>query len=246
MLEQEQQALLLDFSHYGRITKMEMKTIFPEYDNVEVRKTGLFYRFVKRAFDFTFSLLLLLLIGWFLIIVAIFVSISSHGTPLYKDKRVGRWGKELNVLKFRSMFVDANTKPEKYLNKEQLEQFKNERKVDNDPRVTKIGRLIRKTSIDELPQIINIFLGNMTFVGPRPITQQEFDLHFTPKQTKIYQSAKPGLTGYWQVSGRNDISFGSGERQRIELEYFRIRGIWTDTKILFKTIPAVLEHKGAK
>ena len=225
---------------------MEMKTIFPEYDNVEVRKTGLFYRFVKRAFDFTFSLLLLLLIGWFLIIVAIFVSISSHGTPLYKDKRVGRWGKELNVLKFRSMFVDANTKPEKYLNKEQLEQFKNERKVDNDPRVTKIGRLIRKTSIDELPQIINIFLGNMTFVGPRPITQQEFDLHFTPKQTEIYQSAKPGLTGYWQVSGRNDISFGSGERQRIELEYFRIRGIWTDTKILFKTIPAVLEHKGAK
>ena len=223
-----------------------MAKVFPELDNIEVKKTGLFYRFVKRAFDLTFSFLLLLLIGWVLIIVAIVDAISSHGNPLYKDKRVGRWGKELNVLKFRSMFVDANTRPEKYLNEEQLKQFKEERKVDNDPRVTKFGKFIRKTSIDELPQIINIFIGNMSFVGPRPIIQQEFDLHFTPKQTEIYQSAKPGLTGIWQVSGRNDITFGNGERQRVELEYFTNRGIWTDLKILFKTVPAVLKHKGVK
>lgn len=219
---------------------------FPELDNVEVKKTGLIYRFFKRFFDLFFSFLLLLLIGWILIIIAIFVSISSHGTPLYKDKRIGRWGKELNVLKFRSMFVDANTKPEKYLNEEQLHQFKTERKVDNDPRVTKVGHFIRKTSIDELPQILNIFIGNMSFVGPRPITQQEFDMHFTEKQKEIYQSAKPGLTGIWQVSGRNNIEFRNGERQRVELEYFRTRGFWTDIKIIFKTIPAVLKRKGVK
>lgn len=224
--------------------KLDFK--FPELDNVEVKKTGLIYRFFKRFFDLFFSFLLLLLIGWILIIIAIFVSISSHGTPLYKDKRIGRWGKELNVLKFRSMFVDANTKPEKYLNEEQLHQFKTERKVDNDPRVTKVGHFIRKTSIDELPQILNIFIGNMSFVGPRPITQQEFDMHFTEKQKEIYQSAKPGLTGIWQVSGRNNIEFRNGERQRVELEYFRTRGFWTDIKIIFKTIPAVLKRKGVK
>ena len=223
-----------------------MAKVFPELDNIEVKKTGLFYRFVKRAFDLTFSLFLLLLIGWLLLLIGIIDAISSHGYPIYKDKRVGRWGKELNVLKFRSMFVDANTRPEKYLNKAQLKQFKEERKVDNDPRITKFGKFIRKTSIDELPQILNIFVGNMSFVGPRPIIQQEFDLHFTPKQVEIYQSAKPGLTGIWQVSGRNNIAFGNGERQRVELEYFKTRGIWTDIKILFKTIPAVLKHKGVK
>lgn len=221
-------------------------SIFPELDNIEVRKTGLWYRFVKRAFDIFFSLFLILVLSLLIIVVAIVVAISSHGTPFFGDERIGRWGKPLKVLKFRSMFVDANTHPEKYLNEEQLKQFMEERKVDNDPRVTKIGRLIRKTSIDELPQIFNIFVGNMSFVGPRPIIQQEFDLHFTEKQAKIYQTAKPGLTGLWQVSGRNNVSFNSGERQRIELEYFKIRGIRTDIKILFKTIPAVLERRGAK
>lgn len=224
----------------------QQKYIFPELDNVEVRQTGLWYRFVKRAFDFFFSLFLILLLSPLLIIVAIAVAISSHGTPFYGDERVGRWGKKLLVFKFRSMFVDANTHPEKYLNKEQLEQFYNERKVDNDPRITKIGRFIRKTSIDELPQLFNILFGSMSFIGPRPITQNEFDIHFTEKQAKIYQSAKPGLTGLWQTSGRNNIEFRNGERQKIELEYFRIRGIRTDIKIMFKTIGAVLKQEGVK
>ena len=219
---------------------------FPELDNIEVIEKGLWYRFVKRSFDLFISIFALLLIGWLMVIIAIINAFAAHGNPFYADERIGRWGKKLKVYKYRSMFVDANTKPEKYLNKEQLKQFYTERKVDNDPRVTKFGKILRKTSIDELPQILNIFLGNMTLIGPRPITQLEFDLHFTEKQAQIYQSAKPGLTGLWQVSGRSNVEFSNGERQRIELEYFKIRGFRTDVKIFFKTIPAVLKHRGAK
>ena len=221
-------------------------TKFPELDNIEVIEKGLWYRFVKRAFDLFVSITVLLLIGWAMIIIAIINAFAAHGNPFYADVRVGRWGKELKVLKYRSMFADANTHPEKYLNKQQLKQFKTERKVNDDPRVTGFGRILRKTSIDELPQLLNIFIGNMTLIGPRPITQKEFDIHFTEKQAEIYQSAKPGLTGLWQVSGRSNVEFSNGERQRIELEYFKIRGIRTDIKILFKTIPAVLKHRGAK
>ena len=220
--------------------------IFPELDNLPVKKVCWFYRFVKRSFDIFLSLFMLLLIGWFLLIIALFVAIASHGSPLYKDPRVGYKQKEIKVLKFRSMFVDANDHPEKYLNEEQLEQFRVERKVDNDPRVTKIGKFIRKTSVDELPQLLNILAGNMSFVGPRPITLSEFDMCFSDKQKAIYCLARPGLTGVWQVSGRSEISFANGERQKVELSYLEKRSLWFDLKILFKTPVAVLKHRGAK
>lgn len=221
-----------------------MKT-FPELDNIEVKKLHWWYRPVKRTFDLLTSLFVILVFSWFYLLMAIIIAISTHGNPFYGDVRVGRWGKEIKVLKFRSMFIDANDRPEKYLNKKQLEQFYRERKVDNDPRVTKIGHFIRKTSIDELPQFFNIFIGNMSFVGPRPITKEELQ-NFTEKQQEIFLSAKPGLTGHWQVSGRSEVSFRSGKRQKLELEYFTIRSTWTDLKILFKTVPAVLKHRGAK
>ena len=183
---------------------------------------------------------------WFLFILGIIIAICLKGNPIYADKRVGKNDKEISVLKFRSMYKDANEHPEKYLNEEQMKQFKEERKVDNDPRIAPIGRFTRKTSLDELPQLLNIFIGNMSLVGPRPITRAELDNHFFEAQKKVFLSAKPGLTGHWQVSGRSDLDFQSGERQRLELEYFEIRGLGTDFKILFKTIPAVLKHKGAK
>ena len=222
------------------------KHIYPEYDNVPVKKPRRIYRFFKRLCDIFLSFFILLLTGWALLIIALIVSISSHGTPLYKDPRIGYKGKEIKILKFRSMVVDANEHPEKYLNKKQMQQFIAERKVDNDPRITKIGKFIRKTSIDELPQLLNIIGGSMTFVGPRPITQGEFDTCFTEKQAKIYQSCRPGLTGLWQVSGRSDIEFSNGERQRVELSYFSKRSFWFDMKIFFKTPIAVLKHRGAK
>lgn len=217
-----------------------------EKNGMKIKKVGLGYRFFKRAFDLFTSFLALLLIGWFLLIIGIIVAISLKGNPIYADKRIGRNGKVVNVLKFRSMYKDANEHPERYLNEQQMEQFQKERKVDNDPRIAPIGRFTRKTSIDELPQLLNIFIGNMSLVGPRPITEVELTTHFSKEQQEVLLSAKPGLTGHWQVSGRSDLDFQSGERQRLELQYFEIRGLGTDLKILFKTIPAVLKHKGAK
>ena len=219
---------------------------FKELNGIKVKQVGGGYFFFKRLGDFLTAFFALLLIGWFLIIMAIIVAIGSKGSPIYCDKRIGKGGKEISVLKFRSMYKDANEHPEKYLNEEQMKQFQEERKVDNDPRITKVGTFIRKTSIDELPQLLNIFIGNMSLVGPRPITRVELDSHFDETQQQILLSAKPGLTGHWQVSGRSDLDFQSGERQKLELQYFEIRGLETDIKILFKTIPAVLKHKGAK
>ena len=219
---------------------------FKELNGIKVKQVGGGYFFFKRLGDFLTAFFALLLIGWFLIIMAIIVAIGSKGSPIYCDKRIGKGGKEISVLKFRSMYKDANEHPEKYLSEEQMKQFQEERKVDNDPRITKVGKFIRKTSLDELPQLLNIFIGNMSLVGPRPITRVELDSHFDEAQQQILLSAKPGLTGHWQVSGRSDLDFQSGERQKLELQYFEIRGLGTDIKILFKTIPAVLKHKGAK
>lgn len=219
---------------------------YKELNGIRAKRVGWGYFFFKRLGDFLTALIGLLLIGWFLLIMGIVIAICLKGNPIYADKRIGKGGKVINVLKFRSMYKDANDHPERYLNEAQMKQFKEERKVDNDPRVAPIGRFTRKTSIDELPQLLNIFIGNMSLVGPRPITEWELEKHFTKEQKEVFLSAKPGLTGHWQVSGRSNVEFDNGERQKLELEYFEIRGLWTDIKILFKTIPAVLKHKGAK
>ena len=217
-----------------------------ELDNIQVRKVSKAYYFFKRTADLLISMIGLLLIGWFLLIMSLIIVCTSKGHAIYFDKRIGYKGKKINVLKFRSMYSDANTNLEKYLTPEQIKQFEIERKVDNDPRITPVGRFIRKTSIDELPQLLNIFIGNMSLVGPRPITEEELNQHFTDKQKEILLSAKPGLTGNWQVSGRNNLEFDDGERQKVELNYFTFRSLGQDIKILFKTVPAVLKHKGAK
>ena len=159
---------------------------FKELNGIKVKQVGGGYFFFKRLGDFLTAFFALLLIGWFLIIMAIIVAIGSKGSPIYCDKRIGKGGKEISVLKFRSMYKDANEHPEKYLNEEQMKQFQEERKVDNDPRITKVGKFIRKTSIDELPQLLNIFIGNMSLVGPRPITKWELEKHFTEEQKQIF------------------------------------------------------------
>ena len=213
---------------------------------INPRKVSWFYRFIKRLFDIFFSLFLILLSSPILIIIFIILLFARNGAPIYADKRIGKNGKQIKVLKFRSMYKDADDNPKKYLNDEQYEQFTNERKVINDPRVTKFGRIIRKASIDELPQLFNILVGTMSVVGNRPITQLELDTNYSEEQQKIFVSARPGLTGWWQVSGRNDVEYYNGERQKLELEYYEKRSLWFDMKILFKTIPAVLKHKGVQ
>lgn len=213
---------------------------------VKPRKVSWFYYFMKRTWDIFFSILLLLLTSLIILVVLIILACSGNGTPIYADKRVGKNGKTIKVLKFRSMYKDADDNPRKYLNDEQYEQFIKERKVDNDPRITKFGKIIRKTSIDELPQLFNILGGSMSVVGNRPITTQELEANYKEEQQKVFVSARPGLTGWWQVSGRNNVEYYNGERQKLELEYYEKRSIGFDIKIMFKTIPAVLKHKGVK
>lgn len=204
------------------------------------------YRPLKRFFDIFFSFIGILLLSWLMIIIFLINIFSSHGRPFYLDRRKGRWGRDLGILKFTSMKKDANTHPEKYLNKEQMKQFKKERKVDNDPRITRFGKIIRKTSLDELPQLFNIFVGQLSIVGPRPITERELKLNFTKEEREKYLSVKPGLTGNWAVNGRNKTTYEDHKRQSLELEYIDKVSFFTDVKIIAKTFVAVLDVKNTK
>ena len=172
--------------------------------------------------------------------------IAELEKPLYFDKRVGRHGKPIKVLKFTSMKHDADTNPERYLNKKQMKQWKKERKVQNDPRVTKFGKILRKTSIDELPQLFNILVGTLSLVGPRPITESELMKNFTPQEREKLLLVKPGLTGNWAVSGRNNVEFKDHSRQALELEYIDKISFKTDTSILLRTFGAVLRFNDVK
>lgn len=211
----------------------------------KIKGNNWWYRFTKRCFDFVSSLIVIILISWLLLIIWFINLIATKGHPIYKDKRVGYKGKEISVYKFRSMYFDANDKPEKYFTKEQMEIWLRERKVDNDPRITGFGKFLRKTSLDELPQLLNIFFGQLSVIGWRPISKQE-TANFFDSELKILYSGKPGLTGYWQVKARSNADFESGERQKLELEYFTKRGFWYDLGLIFRTIPAVFRKRGAQ
>lgn len=198
------------------------------------------YDFIKRVLDVVFSGLALLVLSPLLFVIAVAVR-SDGGAAIFFQERVGKDGKIFRLYKFRSMCVNADS-PELLA---QVEKF-NEMdgpvfKIKNDPRITKVGRFIRRTSIDELPQLINVFLGDMSFVGPRPPLESEVAQYNDYQRQRLL--VKQGLTCYWQCSGRNNISFD--EWVELDLKYIRERSLWTDFKIILKTIPAVLTCNGA-
>ena len=223
---------------------VEVQTPVREHKIIKV-KGGNLYAFLKRLEDIVASLVAITILLIPMLIIGLLVKLTSKGPVFFKDKRVGKGGKEITVLKFRSMYIDAESNIDKYLTEEQKIQWVRERKLDPDPRITKVGRFIRKTSLDELPQIFNIFKGDLSIVGPRPITKKEMDINYNDYEKSVLTLARPGLTGYWQVCGRSNVNYESGERQKLELEYFEKRGFWFDVGIIFKTIPAVLRSKGA-
>lgn len=212
----------------------------------EIKKVGFAYFATKRFFDIFLSFLGIVLLSWLLILIALLVLILTGWPIIYRDQRVGRKGKMFYCLKFRSMRKDANKRIEEYLSKEDLEKWQKERKVDKDPRITCIGKILRKTSLDELPQFFNIFIGQMSIIGPRPITSKELNEHFTPQERELLTSVRPGLFSNWSVNGRSTINFDSGLRQKYELEYFEKRSIWFEIKLFFKVIGVVITMKGAK
>jgi lipopolysaccharide/colanic/teichoic acid biosynthesis glycosyltransferase len=204
------------------------------------RQPGLLYEELKRVFDFALSLVALLFFSPFMLVIAILVKLTI-GSAIYKHKRVGKNGKEFYLYKFRSM-RDTSQPIEELLTKEQLEEYQLKFKVENDPRITKLGSVLRKTSLDELPQLLNIIKGEISIVGPRPVTQIETERYGVSRD--LFLSVTPGLTGYWQVNGRSDTTYE--QRMGMELQYISNRSFWLDMKIIFKTIPIVMTEKGAK
>ena len=204
-------------------------------------KSRLTYRFFKRFFDIFSSSIAIILLSPVFLILGIIVKCTSKGPVFYSHKRAGKNGKEIGVLKFRSMVKNADKLIENFSD-EQKTEFQKCYKLENDPRVTKIGKFLRKTSLDELPQILNIFAGSLSFVGPRPITQEETLLY--KKDRDLLLSVKPGLTGLWAVSGRSTLTYE--ERIKLELKYVKECSLWFDIKIFFKTIVPVFKSHGAK
>ena len=207
------------------------------------RDGRLFYRACKRTFDITFSVLALVFAALPMGLACALIRLESPGAAIYSQGRVGKDGKAICVHKLRSMVADAED-VEKYLSLEQLAQWRVERKVDDDPRITGIGRFIRKTSLDELPQFWDVLRGDMSVVGPRPITRDEIDAHFTDEEKALLLSVRPGITGPWQTGRRNDATFETGERQRIELSYVRDCGFYMDARCVLGTLGAMF-GKGA-
>lgn len=213
---------------------------------IEIKKVDASFYFFKRLFDIVFSFLAIILLSWLLLIVFIVEIFATKGRPIFVDTRIGKNGKEIKIFKFRTMFNDAEENVDLYLDDDQMKQWNDERKVDNDPRISKHGSFLRKTSIDELPQFFNILGGSMSLVGPRPMTKKEVQKGYNDEQRAILLSTKPGLTGTWQVYGREIKEFRSGERQKLDMLYFQKRSLWYDFKIIMKTIPVVFKQKGAK
>lgn len=201
-------------------------------------------RRIKRIFDIVFSLLVMIIVVPVSLVVMLCILIESPGAaPIFKHYRVGKGGKLFPCYKFRSMIPNAQEELQEYLksNLEAQKEWNKYFKLKNDPRITKVGKFIRKTSIDELPQFINVLKGEMSWVGPRPIIQDE--IHYYNKYIKDYCSVLPGITGMWQVSGRSDT--GYTDRVSLDIWYVRNWSIWIDIALICKTIKAVFCGKGA-
>lgn len=227
------------------LSTIEIQVLSKTYISKMKNRKSKGYFFFKRLFAIVVSFLMILVLSPILLLFSILVKCTSKGPVLFKDIRIGKNGKHIKVYKFRSMYVDAETNPQKYLNREQMEAWKKERKVENDPRITRIGNFMRKTSIDELPQLFNILFGQLAFVGPRPSTTKEYG-NYSVEEIQLLTSTRPGLTGYWQVYGRSNVTYSTGQRQKMDMEYFEKRSLAFDLKLILLTIPAVLKRRGAE
>ena len=202
------------------------------------------YCIIKDVFDILFSFIGMIVMLIFAIILKVSYVITGDFHPIFfTQKRIGKNGKEFKMYKFRTMVPDAEIKLKELLKEEPYKsQWKQNQKLDNDPRITKIGKLLRKTSLDELPQFINIYIGDMSIIGPRPLVKGELDDH--NGNHAIYESVRPGITGWWACNGRSATTYD----ERLELEYYYInnRNLILDLKCIYYTIKAILFGKGAK
>jgi lipopolysaccharide/colanic/teichoic acid biosynthesis glycosyltransferase len=198
-------------------------------------------RVIKRSGDIVFSLLVLSLGSPVLLALALLVKFSSRGPVFYVQQRVGRDYKSFGCIKFRTMRRDADRILSRLLSEspDLQEEFRNDFKLRNDPRITRLGRFLRRSSLDELPQFLNVLRGDMSVVGPRPIVRQELPRY--GDQMEEVLAVRPGLTGLWQVSGRNNLSYD--ERVALDLRYARHRSFRMDLTIILKTVGVILDPR---
>lgn len=204
------------------------------------------YLFFKRAFDIIFSGLIILLLSWLYIILAIAVKVSDGGKVFFIHSRIGKNGKDIKIAKFRSMKKNSE-KLNESLSDKQLKEYRKEYKLEqaDDGRITKLGKFLRKTSLDELPNFFAVFTGRISIVGPRPVLREEAYEKYG-KDVDKFLSVKPGIVGWWAVNGRNNSTYCSGKRQQLELYYVDKCSVWFDLKILFKAVGCVFKRTGAK
>jgi len=205
-------------------------------ENIRLFRSG--YHVVKRLMDVTLGLILLLFALPVMAVCALLIWIEDPGQVLLVQKRTGKAGRRFSMYKFRTMVKNAEELKQTYahLNELSWPDFK----ITDDPRVTRVGKWLRKTSLDELPQLFNVLKGDMSLVGPRPTS---FDVSTYSLWHTERLEVLPGITGLWQVSGRSNVDFE--ERLRLDVQYIESRSIWLDVKILFRTVSAVFSRNGA-
>ncbi|KLU64370.1 UDP-glucose:undecaprenyl-phosphate glucose-1-phosphate transferase [Desulfosporosinus acididurans] len=197
---------------------------------------------LKRSIDVILAVVGLLFSSWLMCLIWIAVKLSSPGTGIYAHERLGLNGKLTTIYKFRTMYADSQEQLNKLLQNESIRnQYYTDFKIENDPRITRLGKLLRRTSLDELPQLVNVLLGDISFVGPRPIIPSEISRY--GMHGKMILRVKPGLTGLWQANGRNGLSYD--ERIKLDLFYIHNWSIGLDFRIILQTIPSVVSGRGA-
>lgn len=234
-----------------KILSMETDKKFPENSNIikfDVNNKVLasdnkVYNFFKRALDVVLASTALVVLSPVFLATGLAIKTDSNGPVFYKHKRIGQNGKPIYLYKFRSMYTDSKERLDELLKDPKIKQEWEENfKLNEDPRITKVGNFLRKTSLDELPQLLNIIKGDMSIIGPRPVIDDEIE-KFGDKKDK-FLSVKPGLTGWWACNGRSDTSYE--ERVNLELYYVDHQSFSLDIKCFFKTIESVVKKEGAK
>lgn len=227
----------IDFANENVVQNISNLTITKRKEKVSKKQA---YAYIKRIIDcITSSIALILLLPIFLII-AIAIRLDSKGPIFFAHTRIGKNGKPIKIYKFRTMVVNAEELIKKFT-PEQMKEYKENYKLNNDPRITKVGNILRKTSLDELPQLINIIKGDLALIGPRPVVNAELEKY--GENASKFLSVTPGLTGNWAANGRSISEYE--ERMQLELYYVDNMSLKMDIEIFFKTIIAVIKREGA-
>lgn len=224
----------------GETTENIETTSLRTQSDVKTKISKKVYIKIKRVIDVIFASIALILLSPVFAIIAIAIKIDSKGPVFFAHKRIGKNGNIIKLYKFRSMVINAEELIKSFT-PEQMREYKENYKLTNDPRITKVGKFLRKTSLDELPQLINIINGDLSIIGPRPVVADELEKYGVNKDK--FLSVTPGLTGYWAANGRSNTTYE--QRMEMELYYIDNLSLKMDIKVFFKTILSVLKKEGA-